>query len=227
VPWCTSQTVLYFCPALSSDTSYLSDKTLTLSEWLPDIYVYVACPKCPYYLWGVHSFLLNGGPGSLLGVKLPGHEVDHSPPSSVETENEWSCTCTPPVCLHGGDMYVFQLHVIWLTVIHIKMFLCISVVGWDGVVSVVTCCGLVSPGFKSWWGQDLLHLSRLALGPLASFTVGTRSLSPGVKWPGRSIDHPPLFSAKFKERVELYLFSSGPSWPVLSSTYLLMYFCVK
>ena len=103
----------------------------------------------------------------------------------------------------------------------IQMFLCISGVGWDGVVSVATCCGLVSMGIESWWGQDFLHLSRLALGPPASSTVGTRSLSPGVKQPGRSIDQPPLSSAKVKERVELYLFSSsGPSWPVLILTYL-------
>jgi hypothetical protein len=66
------------------------------------------------------------------------------------------------------SVYVFLLHVIWLTVIHIKIFLCISVVGWDDVVSVVTCCELVSLGIESWWGQDFLNLSRLALGPLTS-----------------------------------------------------------
>jgi hypothetical protein len=39
---------------------------------------------------------------------------------------------------------------------------------------------------------------------------------PGVKRPGRGIDHPPPSSAEVKERVELYLYSpSGPSWPVL------------
>ena len=116
-----------------------------------------------------------------------------------------------------ASVYIFLLHVIWLPVIHVKMYLRISVVGWDGVV---TCCGLVSLGIKSWWVQDFLHLSRLALGPPTSFTVGTRSLSPGVKWPGPS--------AKVKERVEFYLFSfSGPSWPVLNSSYLFTYYCVK
>jgi hypothetical protein len=127
------------------------------------------------------------------------------------------------------SVYVITFfHVIWLIVIHIKMFLCISVGGWDGVVSVATCCGLVSLGIESWRGQDFLHLSRLALGPPASLTVGTRCLSPGVKWPVRSIDHPPQSSAKVKERVERYCFSSsGPSWPVLSLTYLFTYFCVK
>jgi hypothetical protein len=29
------------------------------------------------------------------GVKRPGHEADHSPPSSAEIKNEWSCIWTP------------------------------------------------------------------------------------------------------------------------------------
>jgi len=35
-------------------------------------------------------------PGALfLGVKRPGHEADHSPPSSAEVKNAWSYTSTP------------------------------------------------------------------------------------------------------------------------------------
>jgi len=42
---------------------------------------------------------------------------------------------------------------------------------------------------------------------------------PGVKRPGRGIDHPPPSSAEVKERVGLYLYSpSRPSWPVLGWT---------
>ena len=41
----------------------------------------------------------------------------------------------------------------------------------------------------------------------ASYTMGTGSF-PGVKRPGRGVDHPPTSSAEVKERVE-------PSWPVL------------
>ena len=49
----------------------------------------------------------------------------------------------------------------------------------------------------------------------ASCTMGTGSF-PGVKRPGRDVDHPPSSSVEFKERVELYLYSpSGSSWPVL------------
>jgi hypothetical protein len=41
-------------------------------------------------------------PGALsLGVKRPGSEADHSPPSSAEVKNEWSYTSTPPIRLHG------------------------------------------------------------------------------------------------------------------------------
>jgi len=53
-------------------------------------------------------------PGALSpGIKQPGYEGDHSPPSSAEVKNVWSCTSTPPyvfmvwclvkyrVCLHG------------------------------------------------------------------------------------------------------------------------------
>jgi hypothetical protein len=49
----------------------------------------------------------------------------------------------------------------------------------------------------------------------ASYAMGTGSF-PGVKRPGRDVDHPPLSSAEVKERVDLYLyFPSGPSWRVL------------
>jgi len=39
-------------------------------------------------------------------------------------------------------------------------------------------------------------------GSSSSYTMGTGSL-PGVKCPGRGLDHPPPSSAEVKERVEL------------------------
>jgi len=49
----------------------------------------------------------------------------------------------------------------------------------------------------------------------ASYTMGSGSV-PGVKRLGFGIDHPPPYSADFKEKVDLYLSSpSGPSWPVI------------
>jgi len=45
---------------------------------------------------------IQWGPGALsTGVKQPGHEADHSPPSSADIENMWSYTSTPPILLHG------------------------------------------------------------------------------------------------------------------------------
>ena len=55
----------------------------------------------------------------------------------------------------------------------------------------------------------------------ASYTMGTGSF-PGVKRPGRGIDHPPPSSAEVKERVELYLYSPyRSSWPVTGGTLLI------
>jgi len=45
-----------------------------------------------------------------------------------------------------------------------------------------------------------------------SYAMGTGSF-PVVMLPWSGVDHPPPSSAKVKERVELYLYStSGPSW---------------
>jgi hypothetical protein len=35
------------------------------------------------------------------GVKRPGREADHSPPSDAEVKNAWSYTSTAPICLNG------------------------------------------------------------------------------------------------------------------------------
>ena len=48
-----------------------------------------------------------------------------------------------------------------------------------------------------------------------SYTMGTESF-PGVKQPGREVDHPHPPSTEVKERVELYLYSPSENpWPVL------------
>ena len=47
---------------------------------------------------------------------------------------------------------------------------------------------------------------------------------PGVKRPGRGVDHPLPSSAEVKERAELQLYSpSGPSWVVLGRALPLLY----
>jgi hypothetical protein len=49
-----------------------------------------------------------------LGVKRPGREAAHSPPSSAEVKNAWSYISTPPIRLHGvvlsyaqGQLYLY------------------------------------------------------------------------------------------------------------------------
>jgi hypothetical protein len=82
-------------------------------------------------------------------------------------------------------------------------------VGWDGSVSIATRYGLDGPGIESWWEQDFPHRSRPALDHPASYAKGTWSF-PGVKRPGRGVDHPPQ-QREVKERVELYTSPSEPS----------------
>ena len=88
--------------------------------------------------------------------------------------------------------------------------------GRDSSVGIATCYGLEGPGIESRWGARFS--APIQTGPEAhpgSYTMGTGSF-PGVKRPGRGVDHPPPSSAEVKERLELYLYSSsGPLWPVL------------
>jgi len=37
------------------------------------------------------------------GIQQPWHEVNHSSPSGDKGKDEWRCTSTPPICLHGVD----------------------------------------------------------------------------------------------------------------------------
>jgi hypothetical protein len=53
-------------------------------------------------------------------------------------------------------------------------------------------------------------------GPPSPLYIGYPVPFPGIKRPGRGVDHPTLSSAQVNESVELYLYSpSGLSWPVL------------
>jgi hypothetical protein len=58
---------------------------------------FFSSPPRPDRFWGPPSLLSDGYQGLfLLGVKWPGRESDHSPPSSAEVKNTWSCTsCLP------------------------------------------------------------------------------------------------------------------------------------
>ena len=81
----------------------------------------------------------------------------------------------------------------------------------------MTRYGLGGLGIEFRWGRDVPHSSRPALGPTQPRVQWVPGFFfPGVKWPGRGVNHQPPSSADVKERVELYLYSStGLSWSVL------------
>jgi len=54
----------------------------------------------------------------------------------------------------------------------------------------------------------------MALKPTHPPCSGYRISLPGIKWPGRGVDHPPTMSAKVEERVEVYLFC--PFWAFIA-----------
>ena len=95
--------------------------------------------------------------------------------------------------------------------------------GRDSSVGTATRNELDGPGIESRWGGARFS-APVQTGPganPASCTMGTGSF-PGVKLPGRGVDHQPPSSARVEGRVELYIcFRSGPSWPVLGRTLLL------
>ena len=63
--------------------------------------------------------------------------------------------------------------------------------GRDCVVGRATPYGLDGPWIESWWGARFSALVRTGYDANpASYTMGTGPL-PGVKRPGRGIDHPP------------------------------------
>jgi len=79
---------------------------------------------------------------------------------------------------------------------------------------IVTHYGLDAPGIEFWGGQDYPCAYRWALRPTQHSRQWVLGLFPEVRRPGHVVD-PTSSSSKVKERVELYLHSSGPSWPAV------------
>ena len=95
--------------------------------------------------------------------------------------------------------------------------------GRDRSVGIATRYGLDGPGIESRCGARFSAPFQTGPGAhQASYTMGTGSF-PGVKRPGRVVNHSPPSSAEVKERVELYLYSPfGPSWPVIGWPFTLL-----
>jgi len=62
---------------------------------------FVFSPERPSRLKGPPRLLFNGFLRSLPGVKGLGRHVYHLPASGYELQNEWNCTSTRTVHLHG------------------------------------------------------------------------------------------------------------------------------
>ena len=86
----------------------------------------------------------------------------------------------------------------------------------DGSVGTATRNGLEGPGIERRWGRNFFASVLTGSGIHSSFyTMGTESF-PGVKRPGRDVDHPLPSKVEVKERLELYVYSpSRPSCLVL------------
>ena len=76
----------------------------------------------------------------------------------------------------------------------------------DSSVGIATLYGLDGPCIEYRWGRDFSAPVQTSPGAHpACYTMGTGSF-PGVKRPGRGVDHPPPSRAEVKERVELWNF---------------------
>ena len=81
-------------------------------------------------------------------------------------------------------------------------------------------------GLNPGGGRDFPRPSRPALGPTQPPVQWVPGLFPGIKRPGRGVDHPPTSSTEVEGRVVLCSYSpSGLLWPVLGWTlyYTILY----
>ena len=67
--------------------------------------------KSPDLLWAPPSILLTGYRNSFPGIKRPGREVNHSPPSSFAVTNGWNRASVPQLCVHAveRDNFFFSI----------------------------------------------------------------------------------------------------------------------
>jgi hypothetical protein len=93
--------------------------------------------------------------------------------------------------------------------------------GWGSSVGMETRYRLDGLGIESRWGRDFLQPFRTALGPTQPPVQWVPGVPQRVKRLGCSVYHPPPSSAEVKEEVELYLYSTGLSWPFTGRTLLL------
>jgi hypothetical protein len=138
-----------------------------------------------------------------------------------------------PSCLDRSNVQFATLQILsYSATIFLKTFISVSycddntnILDRDNSVGIATRYELDGPGIESRWVRHFPQPSRPALGRIQPPVQCVPVHSSGLKRQGRGVDHPTPSSAEVKERVELYLYSpSGPSWPVLGWTILLLDF---
>jgi hypothetical protein len=87
------------------------------------------------------------------------------------------------------------------------VYLLNCIVGRDSLVGIATPSYWTVRGSNPGGGQILRNRLDRHWGPTTLLYNVYRVSFPGVKRPGRGVDHPPPSSAEVKERVELYLYS--------------------
>ena len=75
------------------------------------------------------------------------------------------------------------------------------------ILGIPTHYGLDGPGIESRRGRDFLHLTRLAVRPTQPPLQWVPGF-PGVKWPGRGVDHPPHLAPRLRKEKS---YTSTPS----------------
>ena len=135
------------------------------------------------------------------------------------------CVCVYFEQLNSRAVYM-HLFVckLWRQLIIIFVTVFLTCVGRDCSVGIASSYGLDGPGIESRWWRDFPHRPDRPCGPPRRLCSGYRVL-PGDeaavswRWP------PTQSSAEVKERVDLYLYSSGPLWPVQGWTFLSYWGC--
>jgi hypothetical protein len=92
-------------------------------------------------------------------------------------------------------------------------------VGLDGSVGIATHYGLVGPGIETRGGTRFSARVQTGPGPRPSLLyIGS---FPGVKRPGRDVDHPPHLALRLEKE---YSYTSTPLWVFVACSRLLFTF---
>jgi len=84
-------------------------------------------------------------------------------------------------------------------------------VGWDNIIRMALTTGWTVWGSNPSKGKLSAPVQTSNKAHPASYIMGTGPF-PEVRWLENGDSHPPPTNSEVKERVQLYLYSSEPSW---------------